>query len=61
MRNDELLSRILKTLSQLITEIKLNNGAGRMDLNKAAEDFYCGLLNIILGNGTSLTNMNHIH
>lgn len=61
MRNDELLSRILKTLSQLITEIKLNNGAGRMDLNKAAEDFYCGLLNIILGNGTNLTNMNHIH
>lgn len=61
MRNDELLTRILKTLSQLITEIKLNNGAGRMDLNKAAEDFYCGLLNIILGNGIALTNMNHIH
>lgn len=61
MRNDELLKRILKTLSQLITEIKLNNGAGRMDLNKAAEDFYCGLLNIILGNGIALTNMNHIH
>lgn len=61
MRNDELLSRILKTLSQLITEIKLNNGAGRMDLNKAAEDFYCGILNIILGDGITLTNMNHIH
>lgn len=61
MRNDELLSRILKTLSQLITEIKLNNGAGRMNLNKAAEDFFCGILNIILGNGIALTNMNHIH
>ena len=61
MRNDELLSRIMRVLAQLITEIKLNNGASKMDINTAAEDFYCGLLNIILGTGTALRNMNRIH
>ena len=61
MLKDELIARILKSLSHLTTEIKMNNGAGRMDLNKTAEDFFCGLLNIILGNSINLTNMNHIH
>ena len=61
MKNDELLGRIMRLLSQLITEIKLNNGAGKLDINTAAEDFYCGLLNIILGPGITLQNMNRIH
>lgn len=50
------MRRITTALSFLTLNVKLENGRGRTDINKDAEDFYCGLLNIVLGK--KLENMN---
>ncbi|HHQ6565230.1 TPA: SMEK domain-containing protein [Serratia fonticola] len=42
-------NQILKLLSWLRTEVELNNSLSLTDINKGAEDFYCGLLNFAYG------------
>ncbi|HDC4682858.1 SMEK domain-containing protein [Enterobacter cloacae subsp. cloacae] len=42
-------NRIIKLLSWLRAEVELNNSLSLTDINKGAEDFYCGLLNIAYG------------
>jgi hypothetical protein len=56
MNVDEQMERITDALSILTTNVKLHNSRGRTDINKEAEDFYCGLLNIVLGK--NLKNLN---
>ena len=56
MNVDEQMERITDALSILTTNVKLHNSRGRTDINKEAEDFYCGLLNIVLGK--NLENLN---
>lgn len=53
---EDLLRQIEETLSILTVRVKLSNSQGRTDINSHAEDFYCGLLNIVLG--TNLKNLN---
>lgn len=49
-------NRILKLLSWLRNEVELNNSLSLTDINRNAEDFYCGLLN--LAYGYKLKNIN---
>ena len=56
MNVDEQMERITDALSIVVTNVKLHNSRGRTDINKEAEDFYCGLLNIVLGK--NLENLN---
>ena len=49
---------ITARLSTLTAYIRLNNKQGLTDANKEAEDFFCGLLNMVLD--ASLGNMNRI-
>ena len=56
MNVDEQMERITDALSILTTNVKLHNSRGRTDINKEAEDFYCGLLNIVLSK--NLENLN---
>ena len=60
---------ILKNLAWFATYVHLSNGQGKMDINHDAEDFYCGLLNILFTNNSNhgfadkevqLHNMNSI-
>ena len=57
IRSAELMDKIQDWLTILQTRIKISNALGQTDVNKAAEDFYCGLLNIVLG-GYHLKNLN---
>lgn len=50
------MERITNALSILTTNVKLHNSRGRTDINKDAEDFYCGLLSIVLSK--NLKNLN---
>ena len=50
------MEHITNALSILTTNVKLHNSRGRTDINKDAEDFYCGLLSIVLGK--ELKNLN---
>lgn len=50
------MDQITNALSVLTVNVKLNNSRGRTDVNKDAEDFYCGLLNLVLD--AELKNMN---
>ena len=56
MNVDEQMERITDALSIVATNVKLHNSRGRTDINKEAEDFYCGLLNIVLSK--NLVNLN---
>ena len=60
---------ILKNLAWFATYVHLSNGQGKMEINHDAEDFYCGLLNILFTNNSNhgfadkevqLHNMNSI-
>ena len=60
---------ISKNLAWFATYVHLSNGQGKMDINHDAEDFYCGLLNILFTNNSNhgfadkevqLHNMNSI-
>ena len=53
---DRRMQRITDALSIVTNNVKLHNSRGRTDINKEAEDFYCGLLNIILDK--NLVNLN---
>lgn len=50
------MERITDGLSTLTVNVKLHNSRGRTDINAVAEDFYCGLLNIVLDR--NLSNLN---
>ena len=51
-----MLKQIEEHLSILTVRVKLSNSQGRTDINSHAEDFYCGLLNLVLDK--SLRNLN---
>ena len=53
-----LLRQIEDQLAILTTKVTLSNSQGRTDINCFAEDFYCGLLNIVLS--AKLTNANSL-
>ena len=57
IQREDMLDQIQDSLAILKNRIKISTVLGRTDMNKAAEDFYCGLLNIILG-GFHLKNLN---
>ncbi|MFQ2377535.1 SMEK domain-containing protein [Aeromonas caviae] len=48
--------KIIKALSWLKTEVDYHNSLSLTDINHAAEDFYCGLLNLVYG--YNLKNIN---
>ena len=57
IRSAELMDKIQDWLTILQARIKISNALGQTDVNKAAEDFYCGLLNIVFGD-YHLKNLN---
>ena len=57
IRKEAMMDQIMDKLSTLETRVKNSNSMGLTDINSAAEDFYCGLLNIVLG-GYHLKNLN---
>ncbi|MGL4918354.1 MAG: SMEK domain-containing protein [Aeromonas allosaccharophila] len=56
MKRVEYQKRIIKALSRLRAEVELNNCISLTDINHGAEDFYCGLLNLVYG--YNLKNIN---
>jgi len=48
--------KIISTLSWLKYQVELSNSLNLTDINRGAEDFYCGLLNLVYG--YSLKNIN---
>ena len=52
----DMLKQIEEDLAILTVRVKISNSQGRTDINSHAEDFYCGLLNIILN--CNLENLN---
>lgn len=48
--------KIIKWLGWLKNEVELNNSLNLTDINRGAEDFYCGLLNLVYG--YNLKNIN---
>lgn len=56
LKTGTVMEQITDALSILTVNVKLYNSRGLTDANKAAEDFYCGLLNIVLD--AQLENMN---
>lgn len=57
VKREECIKHIEFHLSQLQAEVELNNTTGRFDINQAAEDVICSLLNLIYG--WDLENENH--
>ncbi len=57
MQSEKYIKNIICMLSQLQTYIEMNNVAGLLDINMIAEDFVCGLLNLMYG--YHLENLNH--
>lgn len=57
IKREECIKRIEFHLSQLRAEVELNNSTCRFDINQAAEDVICSLLNLIYG--WDLGNENH--
>lgn len=57
LKREEYIKRISSELSRFQTELEMNNTAGLFDGNHTAEDFICGLLNLIYG--CQLENQNH--
>ncbi|AUY09419.1 SMEK domain-containing protein [Aeromonas sp. ASNIH2] len=58
MKRMEYQQRIIKALSWLRAEVEYNNCVSLTDINHGAEDFYCGLLNLVYG--YNLKNINII-
>ena len=56
LNTGSVMKRITNALSILTTNVQLHNSRGRTDINRDAEEFYCGLLNIVLN--ASLSNLN---
>lgn len=56
LNTGSVMDRITNALSILTTNVQLHNSRGKTDINRDAEEFYCGLLNIVLN--TSLSNLN---
>lgn len=54
---DQYLNDIVYWLAVIRVELTSNNSLGRYNSNKCAEDFFCGLLNLIFG--WHLINLNH--
>lgn len=64
-RKEDLLRKVYGDLAQLTSTVRLNSAGGDLGINKTAEDFYGGLLNIVLNTekfypGIQLRNMNQI-
>ena len=57
IRKEAMMDQITDKLSTLETRVKNSNSMGLTDINSAAEDLYCSLLNIVLG-GYHLKNLN---
>lgn len=57
LQREQLIKHIASQLSQFQSELKLNNAASLFDANHTAEDFICGLLNLVYG--SKLENENH--
>jgi len=63
INKQELHGKVCDTLAVLTLSTRLRSAGGDLGVNHAAEDFYCGLLNIILESaypGIRLENMNRI-
>ena len=58
IRRKEYIENIIHSLALLQTEIGINNYVNLYDNNIVAEDFMCGLLNLIYG--YNFTNANHV-
>lgn len=58
LKSEERIKEINTKLAWLAQYVKFNNQQGMTDINKAVENFFCGLLNIIFD--ASLVNMNYI-
>ena len=52
----QLMRRVRRYLAIWAVNVGLDNRVGLTDINKEAEDFYCGLLNVVLG--VNLKNLN---
>lgn len=52
---------IIKLLSWLQNEVKLHNSLSLTDINRGAEDFYCGLLNLVYGYKLINININELN
>lgn len=57
LRREQYIKQIAAQLSRFQEELKLNNAASLFDANHTAEDFICGLLNLVYG--CQLKNENH--
>jgi len=57
LQREQCIKHIASQLSQFQSELKLNNAASLFDANHTAEDFICGLLNLVYG--SKLENENH--
>ena len=58
LKSEIRIKEIKAKLAWLAQYVKFNNQDGMTDINKAVEDFFCGLLNIIFN--ASLENMNYV-
>lgn len=56
MNRIEYQKKIITALSWLKTQVEYNNSLSLTDINHGAEDFYCGLLNLVYG--YNLKNIN---
>lgn len=57
IQKSTLMRQVEDYLAILTVRVRLSNGRGRTDINKDAEGFFCGLMNIIL-DGITLKNLN---
>lgn len=55
-KKDQYIDQIIELLSQISTQVSINNSIHRFDINIGAEDFFAGFLNILMG--WELTNEN---
>ncbi|MGY4823371.1 SMEK domain-containing protein [Stutzerimonas chloritidismutans] len=58
MNRTDYQRRVITSLSWLKTQVEYHNSLSLTDINHGAEDFYCGLLNLVYG--YSLKNINII-
>lgn len=56
MRRQDLIDQTVDYLAYLKAKVEISNSIRLMDINRLAEDFYCGLLNLVYG--YSLVNIN---
>ncbi len=64
IKRQELFGKVCDTLGALTFSIRMRSAGGDLGVNHAAEDFYCGFLNILLSKPAqkfNLHNMNAIH